>query len=83
MSANFTVTIKNMHEKSIGRFKIYKVNNYGQALGIVRCCLTRSDVAHIKGFKATGEFVDDHYIVEGAHTLKIDRHNSISVMAWN
>lgn len=85
MSANFiTVTISNIHEKSIGRFKTYKVNNYGQALGIVRCCLTRwSDrLAHIQGFKTDGEFVDEHFFVEGVHVIKSDRHQAISVGEW-
>lgn len=80
MSDNFTITITNMREKSD---KTYKVNNYGQALGIVRCCLTRwSCLTHIMGFKDNGEFVDEHYFVEGVNVIKSDRHQAISIGEW-
>lgn len=71
--AVLTVCITNMDKNSKGRNRVYTVNNYGQALGIIRCCLTRwSGMGHIFGFKADGTLVDEYFVVENVRIVEID-----------
>ena len=84
--AAYTVTISSLNEKSKGRYRVFFVNNYGQALGVVRMCLkTWGGFADIIGENAKGEFIKKFFVFRAEGIIEIDEKSSKVLwdMAWN
>ena len=84
--AAYTVTISSLNEKSKGRYRVFHVDNYGKALGIIRMCLkTWGGFGDIVGHNAKCELIDECFCLRSEGIIKIDRKsfNTLWNMAWN
>ena len=85
MAASYTVTISSLNEKSNGRYRVYRVNNYGQALGIIRMCLkTWGGFGDIIGYNTNGGTIKKYFVFRAEGILETDKKSSKVLwdMAW-
>ena len=85
MAASYTVTISSLNSSSKGRYRVFFVNNMGQALGVVRMCLkTWGGFADIIGENAKGEFIKKFFVLRAEGIIEIDEKSSKVLwdMAW-
>ena len=84
--AAYTVTISSLNSSSKGRYRVFFVNNYGQALGIVRMCLRAwGGFADIVGENANGVPIKKFFALRAEGVIEIDERSAKVLwdMAWN
>lgn len=86
MKASYTVTISSLNlSSSKGRYHVYHVNNYGQALGIIRMSLkTWGGFGDIIGYNTNGVLIKKYFVLRTEGIIETDE-KSFKVlwdMAW-
>ena len=85
MNASYTVTISSLNEKSKIHYCVFHVNNYVQALGIVRMCLkTWGGFADIIGYNPNGLLIKRYFVFRAEGITETDEksYKVLWDMAW-
>lgn len=80
--ARYTVTVSSFNGR---KFRVFNVNNHGQAIGIVRMLLTMwGGIADIMGRNPKDEFVQEYFICRNGKllTANIGAYRTLWNMIW-